>query len=83
MQKAAEDLKKQQEKEAAEKRRIIEERVPKLNIDGMGEGNLTGLQINLACPGAGVTQMCVKIYRSVSCFYLNTLDCACLKYIVV
>ena len=38
MQKAAEDLKKQQEAEAVEKRRIIEQRVPKLDLEGMGEG---------------------------------------------
>ena len=41
MQKAAEDLKKQQEKAAEEKRKIIEGRVPKLAIDGLGEGERT------------------------------------------
>jgi len=35
MQKAAEELKKQQEREMAEKKKAIEERVPKLNIDGL------------------------------------------------
>jgi len=35
MQKAAEELKKQQEREMAEKKKAIEERVPKLDIDGL------------------------------------------------
>ena len=39
MQKAAEDLKRQQEAEAAEKRKIIEERVPKLNVEGLDQGD--------------------------------------------
>ena len=38
MQKAAEDLKRKQEEEAAEKRKIIDARVPKLTIEGMGQG---------------------------------------------
>ena len=38
MQKAAEDLKKKQEAEAAEKKAAVEARVGKLNIDGMGPG---------------------------------------------
>lgn len=38
MKKAAEDLKKQQEADALEKRRIIDERVPKLSLDGLGQG---------------------------------------------
>ena len=38
MQKAAEDLKKQQELEAEEKRKIIGQRVPMLAIDGMDDG---------------------------------------------
>jgi len=35
MQKAAEELKKQQEKEAEEKKKAVESRVPKLQIDGL------------------------------------------------
>jgi len=35
MQKAAEELKKQQEKEAMEKKSAVEARVPKLQIDGL------------------------------------------------
>jgi len=35
MQKAAEELKKQQEREMEEKRKAIEARVPKLEIDGL------------------------------------------------
>jgi len=35
MQKAAEELKKQQEREMEEKRKAIEQRVPKLEIDGL------------------------------------------------
>jgi len=35
MQKAAEELKKQQEKEAAEKKAAVDARVPKLQIDGL------------------------------------------------
>jgi len=35
MQKAAEELKKQQEKEALEKKNAVEARVPKLQIDGL------------------------------------------------
>ncbi len=38
MRKAAEEQKKQQEAEALEKRRIIDERVPKLALDGLGQG---------------------------------------------
>ena len=38
MQKAAEDLKRQQEKEAAEKKAYIEKLVPKLEIDGLADG---------------------------------------------
>lgn len=41
MQKAAEDLKKQQQKEAEEKQRFIEARVPKLDISGLGQGTYT------------------------------------------
>lgn len=37
MQKAAEELKKQQEKEAEEKRVAVAARVPKLEIDGLDE----------------------------------------------
>lgn len=37
MQKAAEELKKQQEKEAEEKRIAVAARVPKLDIDGLDE----------------------------------------------
>lgn len=40
MQKAAEDLKKQQEKEAEEKRKVIETRVPQLQIDGLDQSKL-------------------------------------------
>ena len=35
MQKAAEELKKQQQREMEEKRKAIEQRVPKLEIDGL------------------------------------------------
>jgi len=35
MQKAAEELKKQQEREMEEKRKAIDQRVPKLEIDGL------------------------------------------------
>ena len=38
MQKAAEDLKKQQAIEAEEKKKIIDQRVPKLAIDGLDDG---------------------------------------------
>lgn len=41
MQKAAEELKKQQEKEVEEKKKAVEARVPKLEIDGLGKGFLT------------------------------------------
>lgn len=37
MQKAAEELKKQQEKEAEEKKKAIEARVPKLSLDGLDQ----------------------------------------------
>jgi len=37
MQKAAEELKKQQEREAEEKKRAVESRVPKLDIDGLDQ----------------------------------------------
>lgn len=40
MQKAAEDLKKKQEAEAAEKKAAVEARVGKLGIEGMGPGML-------------------------------------------
>ena len=40
MQKAAEELKKQQEKEAEEKRKAVESRVPKLQIDGLDKCEL-------------------------------------------
>jgi len=35
MQKAAEELKKQQEREAEEKKKAVDARVPKLEIDGL------------------------------------------------
>ena len=38
MQKAAEDLKRQQEEAAAEKKAYIEKLVPKLSIDGLSDG---------------------------------------------
>lgn len=38
MQKAAEDLKAQQEREAEEKKKIIAERIPKLDIDNLNDG---------------------------------------------
>ena len=38
MQKAAEDMKKQNEIEAAEKKAFIEKLVPKLSLDGMADG---------------------------------------------
>lgn len=34
----SEDLKKQQEKEVAEKKKVLESRVPKLEIDGLNQG---------------------------------------------
>lgn len=37
MQKAAEDMKRQQEEEEKAKREIIEKRVPKLNIEGLSQ----------------------------------------------
>jgi hypothetical protein len=37
MQKAADDLRKQKEMEAEEKKRVIDSRVPRLSIDGLGE----------------------------------------------
>ena len=40
MQKAAEELKKQQEKEALEKKTAVEARVPKLQIDGLDKCEL-------------------------------------------
>ena len=40
MQKAAEELKKQQEREAEEKKKAIESRVPKLQIDGLDKCEL-------------------------------------------
>lgn len=40
MQKAAEELKKQQEKEIEEKRKIVESRVPKLKIEGLSDSDL-------------------------------------------
>jgi len=40
MQKAAEELKKQQEKEAEEKKKAVESRVPKLQIDGLDKCEL-------------------------------------------
>ena len=39
MQKAAEELKKQQEKEAEEKKKAIEARVPKLSLDGLDQSS--------------------------------------------
>jgi len=41
MQKAAEELKKQQEKEAEEKKKAVESRVPKLQIDGLDKCELS------------------------------------------
>ena len=38
MQKAAEDLKRQQEKEAAEKKEYLEKIIPKLEVDGLNDG---------------------------------------------
>ena len=40
MQKAAEELKKQQEREAEEKKKAVESRVPKLQIDGLDKCEL-------------------------------------------
>ncbi|MDJ8942386.1 troponin, partial [Clostridium perfringens] len=40
MQKAAEDLKAQQEREAEEKKKIIAERIPKLDIDNLNDDEL-------------------------------------------
>jgi len=50
MQKAAEELKKQQEREMEEKKKAIEARVPKLEIDGLDKRKLimTNVQSNLA-----------------------------------
>lgn len=45
MQKAAEDLKKQQQKEAEEKQRFIEARVPKLDISGLGQGTYRPIHV--------------------------------------
>ena len=42
MQKAAEDLKRQQEEEEKIKRAVIEQRVPKLQIDGLSQGITAG-----------------------------------------
>jgi len=47
MQKAAEELKKQQEREMEEKRKAIEERVPKLEIDGLDKRKLKLMQVLL------------------------------------
>jgi len=41
MQKAAEELKKQQAKEAEEKKKAVESRVPKLQIDGLDKCKLS------------------------------------------
>lgn len=40
MQKAAEELKKQQEKEIEEKKKAVESRVTKLNLDGLNQRKL-------------------------------------------
>merc|ERR1712018_710306 len=40
MAKAAEDLKRKQEAEAEEKRKIIEERVPKLDVEGLDQAGM-------------------------------------------
>jgi len=47
MQKAAEELKKQQEREMEEKRKAIEERVPKLEIDGLDKRKSKLIQVSL------------------------------------
>ena len=41
IQKAAEDLRKQKETEAEERERVINVRVPELNINGLGKGKPT------------------------------------------
>jgi hypothetical protein len=38
MEKAMEDLKKEQDEEAKEKQRVLEQRVPPLEIEGLDEG---------------------------------------------
>jgi len=53
MQKAAEELKKQQEKEAAEKKQAVEARVPKLQIDGLDKCELSTRWLNIFYPSAG------------------------------
>jgi len=45
MQKAAEELKKQQEREMEEKKKAIESRVPKLEIDGLDKRTLMIISI--------------------------------------
>merc|ERR1711976_600402 len=40
MQKAAEDMKAQQEREAEEKKKIIAQRIPKLDLDGLSDDQL-------------------------------------------
>ena len=40
VQKTAEELKKQQEREAEERQRTVASRVPQLSIDGLDQGNL-------------------------------------------
>jgi len=51
MQKAAEELKKQQEKEAAEKKAAVDARVPKLQIDGLDKCKnfISDDSINMTC----------------------------------
>jgi len=43
MQKAADDMRKQQEKAAEEKARAIEERVPKLDVEGLDTSALMSI----------------------------------------
>ena len=47
MQKAAEDMKKKQAEEAASKKKIIDERVPKLEVAGLSQGR--AVHVHLEC----------------------------------
>lgn len=47
MQKAAEDMKRQQELDAAEKKAYIEKLVPKLEVDGLDDGTSCSARLDV------------------------------------
>ena len=56
MQKAAEDLKKQQEREAEEKRKVIQARLPAFSLDGLNQCKLDCVHPWTSCSFVLLTQ---------------------------